>query len=490
VRRLSNFEYERSASDLLRGRVSIAGELPPDVRQAGYTRNAEQVVSTESLARLDALTLGLAHEAVDARLNELAPCAASARTDCPTQVVEDLGRRAFRRPLTVDERRTLLAAFAAGAADDGGFAGGLEVLLRVLLVSPSFLYATELGKGGEPGAIVTLQPYEIASELAFTVTGGPPDETLLAAAASGALRLPAERERQALRLIAESDTRYQFRRFVLEWLEVDALEETAKASSVLPDYDDLKGHMLGETKAFIDEVMVHHGASVSALLNAGFASVDPQMARFYGLQSYGPEASLGRSGRLGILQQASFLAAHAHEDASSPVKRGDFVLRRLLCEDVKRPGEVGINIVFPPPAPTRTTRQRFDDHTAVAECAGCHATLDQLGFSFEEFDAVGRLRERENGLRVDTSAEFWRDGQTRRVPDSRALSRYLAADPQVSACFARQAFRFFSGGAPKAAERAFLSLEQAEPEGAAGSLVEELVAFVKSDLFVEREVMP
>jgi Protein of unknown function (DUF1588) len=98
--------------------------------------------------------------------------------------------------------------------------------------------------------------------------------------------------------------------------------------------------------------MVHHGGSVRALLSAGFASVDPPMARFYGLHGYGPEASLSGSGRLGILQQASFLSAHAHEDSSSPVKRGDFVLRRLLCETVKRPGEVGINIVFPEPVPS------------------------------------------------------------------------------------------------------------------------------------------
>jgi hypothetical protein len=490
VRRLSNFEYERSASELVATPLHIAGELPPDVRQAGYTRNADQVIGAESLARLDVITRSVAREAVNARLSILAPCASTPDASCTTRVVETLGRRAFRHPLSATERGTLLTVFAAGAADGAGFAGGLELLLRVLLISPSFLYTTELGVGGAPGAVVTLDPYEIASELSYTVRSGPPDEALLAAAQSGALLSASERERQARRLIAESDTRYQFRRFVLEWLEVDALAQTAKASSVLPDYDDLKGHMLDETEAFVDEVMVHHGGSVQALLSAGFASVDPAMARFYGLHGYGPEASLSGSGRLGILQQASFLSAHSHEDSSSPVKRGDFVLRRLLCENVKRPGEVGVSIVFPPLATTRTTRERFALHTAVPECAGCHSSIDPIGFSFEEFDAAGRRRSSENGQRVDTTADFWRSGKEQRFADSRALSLALAADPQVSACFARQAFRYFSAGASPEAERAFMAIEQEAPQGQAGSLIEELLAFVKSELFVKRQVLP
>lgn len=489
VRLLSNFEYEQSASALVGSQVQVAALLPPEARQSGYTRSADQVVSEETLVRLNALAAGIAHDAVSARLATLAPCAGLGNAACAAQVVDSLGRRAFRRPLTPEEHSTLLAAFETGASEGAGFALGVELLLRVLLVSPSFLYTTELGAGGKPGQQITLQPYEIASELSYTLQGGPPDEALLVAARDNALLSPGEREQQARRLIAESGTRHQFRRFVLEWLEVDTLEQTAKSSSVLADYDELKSHMLDETKAFVDEVMVHHGGSVRALLSADFASVDPPMARFYGLRGYGPEASLSGSGRLGILQQASFLSAHAHEDSSSPVKRGDFVLRRLLCETVKRPGEVGINIVFPAPAPSRTTRQRFDVHTASPECAGCHQKLDQIGFSFEEFDAAGQRRSTEHGQPIETQADVQQGGQRRHFADSRSLSLALASDPEVRSCFARQAFRYFSAGAPAAAERAFLSAQHDASGDDRGGLIEELLAFVKSDWFVNREVV-
>ena len=490
IRRLSNAEYERSASELLGMPLDLAGQLPPEVRQSGYTRNADQTTSSEGLARLDQIVSALAHDAVRARAGKLAPCATKPGAACVARTVESFGSRAFRHPLAPDERQRLLTIFAAGSADGAGFAGGLEALLRTLLVSPSFLYTTELGEGATPGARVALTIDEIASEIAFTVRGGPPDAELLAAARAGLLRSGEERARHARRLIAASDTRDQFQRFVLEWLEVDGLEQTAKAPSVIADYDELKPHFLDETKAFVDQVLVYHGATVRALLTAGFASVDPVMARFYGLHSYGPEASLGDSGRLGVLQQASFLSTHAHDDSSSPIKRGDFVLRRLLCEPVKRPGEVGIDIVLPPAAPTLTTRARFDVHTASAACSGCHQQLDQLGFSFENFDAAGQLRQTENARPIDTSAEIWRDGRSLHFVDSRDLSRYLAKNPRVEACFARQAFRFFSGSSAPGPEQTFVDLARGLPDSASGNLLEELVAFVASDLFIEREVLP
>jgi hypothetical protein len=248
--------------------------------------------------------------------------------------------------------------------------------------------------------------------------------------------------------------------------------------------------MLDETRAFVDEVMVARGGSLGALLTAGFASVDPVMATFYGLHSYGAEASLAGSPRLGILQQASFLAAHAHEDASSPVKRGDFVLRRLLCEPVKRPGEVGIDIVFPPPEPSSTTRERFDVHTMSPQCRGCHQTIDQLGFAFENFDEMGRARQSEHGHAIDSRASATLVGRERNFADSRELSRWLAGEPAVSECFARQAFRYFGADTEPGPERAFVELVRGLPRERAGDLVEEVVAFVKSDSFVKREVRP
>src|SRR5690606_2543680 len=129
----------------------------------------------------------------------------------------------------------------------------------------NFLYVTELGEGGRPGEIVTLSPFELASALSYTLRGAPPDRELLDAASAGELSSPERRAFHARRLLGMNETRSQFQRFVLEWLEVDNLERTAKNVGLYPDYEHLKPRMLDETRAFVDEVMVNAGGSVSAL---------------------------------------------------------------------------------------------------------------------------------------------------------------------------------------------------------------------------------
>ena len=365
------------------------------------------------------------------------------------------------------------------------------MLLRALLESPSFLYVTELGRDATLGARTELDDYEIASELSFMLRGAPPDQALLDAARRGSLTNPAARVAQARRLLSLPDTRYQFRRFALEWLEVDGLLDTAKSSKLFPSYDALKPFMLAETESYVDEVMVHGGASVEALIGGGFASVGPEMARFYGLSTYGPRASLRGTGRLGVLQQASFLAAHAHEDVTSPVKRGDFVMRKLLCERVKRPGEIGLEVVMPPPSATLTNRERMSQHIADPGCAACHTRLDAIGFTFETFDAMGGAQTTDHGkpISAHTSAQL---GPSASAPteldSSAALTRALLETPAISECFARHAFRYFSAEADPGVEASFLSLRAELPDDRRDNLFEELLAYVASDLFVLREV--
>jgi hypothetical protein len=285
-----------------------------------------------------------------------------------------------------------------------------------------------------------------------------------------------------------SDTRHHFRRFVLEWLEVDELERTAKSAALHPDYDRLKTHMLAETSAFVDEIMVREGASVSALLTAGFASVDPPLARYYGLKTWGPRASLAGTGRVGVLQQASFLAAHAHEDSTSPVKRGDFVMKKVLCNEVRRPAEFGIEVTIPGPSTALTTRERFSQHVTDATCRGCHESIDSLGFTFEAFDAAGRARSSENGQAIDSATQTALGKKPVRLRNSADLSRFLAESPDVKACFARQAFRYFSAQHDPGVEKSYLALRDALAKEVRGNLVEELVLYVASDFFVKREV--
>jgi hypothetical protein len=214
------------------------------------------------------------------------------------------------------------------------------------------------------------------------------------------------------------------------------------------------------------------------------------MARFYGLKTWGARASLAGTRRAGVLQQASFLAAHAHEDGTSPVKRGDFVLRRLLCTRIPRPAEVGIETVFPPPSRAKTTRERFASHAERSACRGCHKKLDALGYTFESFDAIGAGRTSDNGKPIDTGAQVELEGDALSFRDSLDLSEWLARDQRATDCYLRQAFRYFTGQSDPRIESELLALPRPLPAPPGDNLFEALIAYVRSDLFTQREVRP
>ena len=488
TRRLSNLELERSVAALTGLPLSLATELPPDVRQEGYTPNAGQDVSSAWASRYSALVALQVQRAVREN-RRLSSCRELESGACRARLVRELGEAAFRRPLAAEEGAALEGVLQEAAERGESFEDALSLLLRALLEAPSFLYVSELGAGG--AARVRLTDFEIASELSYTLRGAPPDAELLAAATRGELDRPDARVTQARRLLGMPDTRYQFRRFALEWLEVDRLLDTAKSSELFPTYEALKPFMLAETESYVDEVLVHDGASVQALLAGGFASVGPEMARFYGLKTYGARASLRGTGRIGVLQQASFLAAHAHEDVTSPVKRGDFVMRKLLCEKVKRPAEIGLEVVMPPPSATLTNRDRLSRHIADPGCASCHGTLDAIGFSFESFDASGAAQTRDHGHPIDAHVQVALGQHAAGVSDftsSEALTRALLQNPVISECFARHAFRYFSAQSDGRVEESFLGLRAGLAAAERDNLFQVLLVYIASDLFVLREV--
>ena len=188
-----------------------------------------------------------------------------------------------------------------------------------------------------------------------------------------------------------------------------------------------------------------------------------------------------------MLQQASFLAAHAHEDSTSPVKRGDFVMRKLLCTTLPRPQELDIEVTIPAPDPRQTTRERFGAHVTNTSCQACHAPIDALGFTFENFDGAGRARRSENEKPISTTSDFRYEGDHERFRDSAALSRWLAQNPLAHECFSRHAFRYFSAQSDPRVEESFIAETRRLPRELGDNVTEMLIAYVKSDLFVLRK---
>jgi len=488
VRRLSTAELEASATTMLGTSTGLAATLPPDARQSDYSRNLAQSVDSLLLGQLFDASRATA-EAIDLSLPQFPSCARNATAadrPCAEATVKLLARTAFRRAPSPQEVEQLLGLFALGA-DGADFKSGIALVVRGLLGSPKFLYATTLG-AGTPGA-TRLSNEELASELSLLISGQPPDEALQLAAARGELDSGIEREKQALRLLQTWQARLLYRRFVQEWLGLVGLEGLAKSSQVITGFPALREAMLDETNQFVDDVFAFQAGSISGLLDGGYSIVPEPLAGFYMIKPTTPGARVDLSylGRVGILQQASFLATFAHESESAPVLRGKAVLTRLLCLDFPKPTDLGVDIVFPPADPNATTRQRYDRHATDPACRGCHAILDGVGFLFENFDAAGRLRTNESGRPIDATGNIQLDGVRIALNDSRALSSSLARSEQVRKCAARQVVRFAAGKTDPLVEQAFVDSLQGKSGERRGTFLGLFLEFVKSDWFAWRK---
>jgi hypothetical protein len=246
--------------------------------------------------------------------------------------------------------------------------------------------------------------------------------------------------------------------------------------------------MLRETEDVVDDVMSQTGGSLQQLFAGGYSIVPAELSELYGIATpaAGARISLSKLGRVGLLQQASFLSVFAHEDESAPVLRGKAVLERLLCQTLGRPQDLGIDLVLPPPDPKATTRERFADHSSKAKCSVCHVQIDAVGFSFENFDAIGRLRTTEQNKPIDSSGQVEIDNRDVPLADSADLARALAGSAQLSACLAKHVVRFAHGADAAEVEDDFVAstrnLASSERDSVAGLVL----AYVQSDWFAWR----
>jgi hypothetical protein len=218
LRQLTRDEYQQTVADLLGIVEPDVSLIPPDPTVRGFTNNV--TVSFVTAAHLDAfLRVGdtLATRAVQESFDQVVPCNTQDAA-CAATFVESFGLRAFRRPLSEDERARYLGFFEPSLSE-GDFSAGVALAIQAMLIAPNFLLRSELGLATVDGGF-RLTPYELASALSYTFWGTMPDDALFASAASGALGNPAEVEAQARRLLADPRGRARVADFFYEWLEV------------------------------------------------------------------------------------------------------------------------------------------------------------------------------------------------------------------------------------------------------------------------------
>jgi hypothetical protein len=365
-----------------------AAHVPAEVRPPGFPFDDDADAALVTSAHLDAYLAtarALAHRAAG-RTGELVGCEGEPDPrGCGRQLVERLGRRAFRRPLTSTE----IDRYAALVAEGASFADGAEAAITALLISPSFLYRSELGTP-QSGGTYRLTAWEIASALSYTFWATMPDDDLLDAAGSGELDDPDGIEREARRLLADPRSRAVLGTFALQWLGAEAVTTVDKNPSLYPGFDGpVRQALADETAAFAAHVVFDSSGRFEELFTADYTVLDPVAAGFYGLAAPGGGTGVVQYGdgrRSGLLGHASLLAATAHSDQTSPIRRGLFVRRQLLCQDLPPPPANAGGV--PDVDPDASTRERFAQHTADPVCAGCHRYTDRV----EPLHRRGRLR--------------------------------------------------------------------------------------------------
>jgi hypothetical protein len=337
------------------------------------------------------------------------PASSADELPCATKIVSGLARRAYRRPVDDEDVETLLSFYKRGRAA-GTFDDGIRAALERVLVSPDFLFRIEADPAGAaPGAPYRVSDVELASRLSFFLWSSIPDDTLLDLAIRGKLHEPAVLEQQVSRMFADPRARKSLvDNFFSDWLETRNVWLLNPDGTKFPFFDDnLRSAFVTETELFLNAQLKENN-SVTDLLTSNETFLNEQLARHYGVSDiYGSHfrrVILTDANRFGLLGKASVLAVTSYTTRTSPTIRGKWVLENILSAPPPAP---------PPNVPSLessnkdgkplSVRQMLEMHRANPACASCHARMDPLGLSLENFDAIGRWRTTDAGHDIDAS---------------------------------------------------------------------------------------
>ena len=352
---------------------------------------------------------------------------------CAAEILTNLARRAFRRPVDDTDIESLMNFYEQGRAK-GSFDAGIEMALRRILADPEFVFRFERPPAEvPPEGVYALNDIELASRLSFFLWSSIPDDELLAVASRGELSDPDVLRRQTLRMLADPKAQSLATNFAGQWLFLRNVQNASPDRTEFPNFDDnLRQAFVRETELLFESV-VHEDRSVLTLLDAGYTFVNERLAKHYGIpQIYGPDfrrVPVPNDDRRGVLGHGSVLLVTSNTNRTSPVIRGAWILENI----------VGSPPPIPPPnvpafeesvfgvAP-RTVRERLEQHRRNPACAGCHNIMDPIGLALENFDAVGRWRTTDAGSTIDATGQLV-DGTELDGPSS--LREALLRRPEV-----------------------------------------------------------
>jgi hypothetical protein len=336
-----------------------------------------------------------------------------------------------------DDERKVYVDHHFEAAPDADLA--LKRVILLALKSPRFLYVDGSSSDAKPDS------YTVAARLALAMWDSLPDEQLRGAAERNELSTREQVTAQAQRMLGDVRTRAKMREFFHQWLFVDRMHEMAKDAEQYPDFDAaLVSDLRVSLDLWLDDVLWSDAADFRQLLAADSLYMNGRMAKFYGVEmpAEADYEKVSREGQTGVLTHPLLMAGFAYHATSSPIHRGVFVARKLLGRTLRPPPEA-VTPLSPDLHPNLSTRERTIEQTNAKTCQSCHAMINPLGFSLENFDAVGRFRQREKEKDIDATGSYnTLAGERVNFTGPRELAAFLSASPEAHTAFVDQLFHY------------------------------------------------
>jgi hypothetical protein len=485
TRRLTHSQYDNTVRDLLGDETKPASKFPTEDFVHGFTNQAEGQGMSPLLAEAynraaDKLARNVFR---GGDTNRLIPCTPSGPADaaCRDRFIRDFGLRAFRRPLQTDEAARYGKLFSLEAGRTRSFFNGAQVVVEAMLQSPNFLFHVE------PGSDPAQRQFAVANRLSYFLWDTMPDRALFEAAAAGKLAEKSQIREQIERLLAAPQAKSSMEEFLAQWLRYDRLRSAFREVRLYPEFSsELVSSMLEETRRLFDHLVWGDGNFLE-FFTADYAFLSADLAQLYGLpappEPFAKVAFPPDSKRAGVLGEATFLSVTGKPEDSSPTERGLFIREHFLCQIVPPPPP-GVNTTLPPLTDEKplANRQRLQVHLANATCSGCHRLIDPIGFGFENFDAIGRFRDKqvirifptfdemknktktrptEHKLDIDSSA-FIQGMPNSQFSSPKEAGRVLAADPGCQKCVVKMLFRYAVGRPETDADQVFVDAALSE----------------------------
>jgi len=417
LRRLNRNEYHYTVRDLFGVNFNPSKDFPADgAGGEGFDNMADALFSTPNLLEKYLLAANKVISAVynDSKLKSTVIFQTPDSPDQARALAEEVltfhATLAYRRRVNAEDMAPLLTAFDRATKAEKSYEDALRAPLTALLVNPRFLFRAEHDEADKDEW--PLSDFEIATRLSYFLWSSMPDNELFRIADSGKLRDPAVLKQQVLRMIASPKSTALSRHFAGQWLGFDAMIDKIQPDPKrFPQFDhELRKAMYHESLEFFNHLL-RDNQPLTDLIDSDYTFANARLAKHYGLNnppssSRMEKVTLNDKNRGGVLGMGSILAATSHPLRTSPVLRGVWILDVLIGDPAPPPPpDAGDLPADDTKADGLTLREQLAKHRERTECASCHARIDPLGFSLENFDAIGRWRDKDaNGKPIDSSA--------------------------------------------------------------------------------------